>query len=99
MSITRTDGVTSVLSDASTTYVITVANNGVSNADGSVLRDPAVFGLTCDNPLTCSSSGGASCPGASTVAALQGTGITLSSLPANSSLTFSLICNATATGQ
>lgn len=99
VSITKTNGVTSVLSGASTTYVITVANNGVSDADGSVLKDPATPGLTCTTPPSCSASGGAVCPGAPSVAALQGAGITLSSLPANSSLTFSLLCNVTATGQ
>ena len=98
VTISKTDGVVSVISGASTTFAITVANSGVSDADGSVLKDPAVPGLTCVSPLTCSPSGGAVCPGGSTVAALQGAGITLTSLPANSSLTFSLICNVTANG-
>lgn len=99
VTLSKTNGVTSVISGASTTYAITVANSGVSDADGSVLKDPAVPGLSCVNPLACSSSGGAVCPGGITVAALQGAGITLTSLPANSSLTFSLVCNVTASGQ
>jgi uncharacterized repeat protein (TIGR01451 family) len=73
-------------------YSIVVSNAGPSAANGSVLHDPAPTGLTC-TAVTCGSqTGGAVCP-AVTVAALQSAaGVTIATLPANSSLTFTLTC-------
>lgn len=45
LSITKTDSVTSVLSKANTTYVITVTNNGPFAVTGAVLRDALVTNL------------------------------------------------------
>jgi uncharacterized repeat protein (TIGR01451 family) len=44
--ISKTDGQAAVTSGASTTYTITVLNNGPSTATGAILSDPAVTGLT-----------------------------------------------------
>ena len=100
LSVTKTDGTTTVTAGATTTYSIVVANAGPSHANGTVLRDPVVPGLSCTS-VSCSVSGGAAvCPSSPTVSSLQGTGgITLSTFPSSSSLTFALTCRVTATGQ
>ena len=99
--ISKSDGVTSLVAGSTTTYAITVTNNGPSDGDGSVLKDPLATGLSC-TAVSCSSvSGGAACPAPAsvTIAALQGVGISLPVLPASSSVTFSVVCGVTATGQ
>ena len=100
LSVTKSNGTTSVAAGATTTYSIVVANAGPSHANGTMLRDPVVPGLSCTS-VSCSVSGGSAvCPSSPTVSSLQGTGgITLSSFPSGSSLTFSLTCRVTATGQ
>jgi uncharacterized repeat protein (TIGR01451 family) len=99
LSITKTNSVTQVQSGASVTYVITVANTGLSPANGARLTDPPVSGLSCTTISCSSASGGASCPaaGSVTMAYLTGTGI-VHDLPVNSSLDFTVTCNVTASG-
>ena len=98
--ISKSNGVNSLVAGSTTTYTITVTNSGPSDGDGSVLKDPSSAGLSCIQATCTGSTGGASCPAAGnvTVASLQNTGISLPALPASSSLTFSLVCGATATG-
>lgn len=100
LAVAKTNGSASVISGASTTYVLTVSNTGPSDADGSVLRDPAASGLACSSVSCSGASGGAVCPDVSgvTVGAIQGAGIALPTLPANSTVIFSLGCFVTATG-
>jgi uncharacterized repeat protein (TIGR01451 family) len=100
LSINKTNGRTSVIPGAAVTYNIVVGNAGPSAADGTVLRDPAVAGLSCTS-ITCTGvTGLAVCPlpANTTIALLQGTGIVLPTLPANTNVTFQLACNVTATG-
>ena len=100
LSITKSNGVVSLAAGQTTTYTLTLRNQGPSAADGTVLRDPVATGLSC-NAVTCSASVPAgSCPASGVnIANLQGSGITLTSLPANSTLQFSVTCGVTATGQ
>ncbi|MCY1166040.1 MAG: hypothetical protein V4455_09795 [Pseudomonadota bacterium] len=101
LQISKTDGLTNATAGGTTSYTVTVANQGPSDGSGTVLTDPAVSGLSC-TAVTCSVvSGAASCPlaGSVTVPNLQGSGITLATFPAVSSLAFSLTCGVTATGQ
>ncbi len=101
LSVSKDNGVTSLVAGGTTTYALTVVNSGPSLADGTVVRDPAVTGLNCTS-VTCSAVGGAVCPtaGSTTIAYLQSAGgITLPTLPANSTATFALNCTVTATGQ
>jgi uncharacterized repeat protein (TIGR01451 family) len=83
-----------VASGVTTAYSIVVSNAGPSAANNTVLRDPVPTGLTC-SAVTCGTpTGGAVCP-AVTLAALQApAGVTIATLPANSSLTFTLTCAA-----
>jgi uncharacterized repeat protein (TIGR01451 family) len=98
LTISKTDNKTTTISGATNTYTIVVANAGPSAANGAVVTDPSIAGLTC-SALTCAvTTGAAVCPAAPTVAALQGAGLTIPTLPATSSVTFTLTCNATATG-
>lgn len=100
LTITKTNSVDAVTTGATVSYAITLANSGPSDADGATFRDPAATGLSCTSVSCTGVSGAASCPaGASvTVAALQGGGITLTSFPAASSITFAVTCGVTASG-
>ncbi|TXH65488.1 MAG: DUF11 domain-containing protein [Lysobacteraceae bacterium] len=83
-----------VVAGAATTYVLTVTNAGPAAAHGAVLTDPAPIGLTCAN-ATCSASGGAVCPaatGAALLAAMQGAGVAIPTLPANGAVTIAVLC-------
>ena len=98
LSITKTNATGTVLAGSTTTYTITASNGGPSAANNSVLKDPVVTGLVCTS-VTCTSSGGAACPAVVDTATLQGAGLVIPSFPANSSVTLSLVCRVTATGQ
>jgi uncharacterized repeat protein (TIGR01451 family) len=103
LTITKTNGVTSLVAGQSVSYTVTVANlAGSSNAAGAVLKDPAVDGLSC-SAATCSVTGGAVCPApvlpATLLSELQAGGLTITSFPAASSLSFAIVCDVTATGQ
>ena len=83
-----------VVSGTTVGYSIVVTNLGPDAADGSVLSDPAPTGLTCIT-ASCTAAGGASCPastGAALVTGLQGSGVAIPSLPANSTVTVTLTC-------
>lgn len=98
VSITKTNGTSTVFSGGSTTYTLTVLNSGPSDASGSILQDPAVAGLSCTTLSCAVGSGAAVCPVGLTASSLASPGITLPTLPASSSLVFSLGCTVTATG-
>lgn len=80
-------------------YTLEARNPGPNHANGAVLRDPAVAGVSCTT-LTCAAAGGALCPQTSdvTVAALQGNGITIPTFPVNGSIRLTLTCAVTASG-
>jgi uncharacterized repeat protein (TIGR01451 family) len=103
LTITKTNGVTSLVAGQTISYTVTVANlAGSSNAAGAVVKDPAVDGLSC-TVATCSATGGAVCPApvlpATLLSELQAGGLTITSFPAASSLSFAINCAVTATGQ
>lgn len=96
--ITNTDGITTITTGATTTYTVVITNTTGVALSNAVFTDPAVANLTA-NSVTCAAGGGATCP-ATTVAAMQGAGITIPSMPINSSVTFTInaTLNATAVG-
>ena len=99
LGITKTNAVSTLAAGSTTSYTITVFNDGPASADGSVVKDPVSIGLSCTS-VTCTSSGGAICPTSPiAISALQSTGLTLSTFPASSNLVFSVICGVTATGR
>lgn len=84
----------SVVSGTTSTYTLTVTNLGPDGANGAVLADPPPTNLTCTT-ASCTATGGAACPpvtGAALVAALQGAGAPIPTLPANSSIAVTLTC-------
>ena len=92
LSITKTDGVTSVNAGGTTTYTIIVANAGPSAANGAVFTDPAVANLNVTGVTCGSASSGAVCPTVpnTTVALMQGAGIVIPTLPSGGSVTFTV---------
>ena len=101
VTITKTNGVTSVNAASTTTYTLTVTNKGPSDADGTVLKDPAATGLVKTGTPTCVASGGAFCPTLNdaslvTNAALEGVGVTVETLPSGGSLTITVTAIVTA---
>ena len=98
LSITKTNGTNTLLAGSTTTYIITASNGGPSSANNAVLKDPIATGLVC-TAVTCTSSGGAACPAVVDTATLQGAGLVIPNFPGNSSVTLSLVCGVTATGQ
>ncbi len=102
LSITKTDGVTTLPTGTTTTYSIVVTNPGPSSADGAIFTDPAVAGLTVTSVTCGSPTGGAVCPtGAGiSISLMQGAGIVIPTLPGGaspgSSVTFTVVALVTA---
>ena len=99
LSVSKTNGVSTLTARQTTSYAITVSNNGPAAADGTTVRDPASAGLACTS-VTCNASGGAICPGSPiSLASFQGAGVALSTFPASSNVVFPVISGVAATGQ
>jgi uncharacterized repeat protein (TIGR01451 family) len=99
LSVTKTNGVTNVVAGQTTSYTVTVTNLGPANAAGAVLTDPAIDGLSCTSASCGVASGSAVCPASATLLADIQAGVSIPSMSANSSLSFVINCNVTATGQ
>lgn len=99
LTVTKTDGTTTVAAGSTTRYTLTVANLGPSPAPGVTLTDGVAAGLNC-TAVTCSSTAPNMCPASPTIAALQGPGLMVSpAFPSGASATFIVTCGVTATGQ
>ncbi|MCX7562549.1 choice-of-anchor D domain-containing protein [Xanthomonadaceae bacterium XH05] len=85
LSITKTDGVTTVTPGGSTTYTITASNNGPSNAPGATVADAFPAALTCT--WTCMGAGGGTC-----TAVGSGNISDTVNLPAGGSVTYTASC-------
>lgn len=94
VAVTKTDGVTSVITGSALAYTVVVTNNGPDAADGTIVTDPAATGLA-KTGVTCVAAGGAACPGVVTVAALEGAGLVMGALPNGGSATFTVNANVT----
>jgi uncharacterized repeat protein (TIGR01451 family) len=107
LSVTKTDGVGSVVAGGTTAYTIVYSNGGPSGANGALVKDAASAGLVCTSVTCTTTTGGASCPTSLPTGTLVlsgatnyfGTGETIATFPANSSVTLVVNCNVTATGQ
>jgi uncharacterized repeat protein (TIGR01451 family) len=106
LAVSKTNGTTTFVPGATTSYVVTVSNGGPAAADGSTLRDVPSTGLACTSVSCTGTAGGAACPasgagpGQLSPANLlpPGAGVVITSLPANSSVSFQVDCVYTATG-
>jgi uncharacterized repeat protein (TIGR01451 family) len=101
LSVSKTNGTTTLVAGSSTTYTVTFANAGPANGIGAVARDTPGAGLSGCTVLSCTGAGSptpATCPATPADLLLAG-GTTLPSFPANSTLTFLVQCGVSATGQ
>lgn len=96
LTITKTNGVGTLTAGQTTTYTVTVSNLGPSAANDALLADPATPGLVCASVI-CSSST-ATCPTSPIAIASLQSGLLIPGFPANSSLTFTVVCGVTASG-
>jgi uncharacterized repeat protein (TIGR01451 family) len=89
--ITKTDSITTITAGGSSSYTVVITNTTGAPLSNAIFRDPAVANLTV-NSLGCSASGSATCPAPAntTIAAMQGGGITIPTMPVSSSVTFTL---------
>ncbi len=92
LQITKDNDADAVQRGEETIYQIVVSNLGPSDADGAVVQDPAPPGLTCTAVACGSPTGGAVCPAVSVAALQSAAGVTIATMPVDSSLTFSLTC-------
>ncbi len=86
LSIAKTNNATSVMSGMSTTYTVTVTNNGPSAVTGAVVQDTPDVGLNCPggNVVVCTGSGCPASPNPITMNNLR-TGLALGMLAASGS--------------
>ncbi len=98
LAITKTDGVTTLVPGAATTYTIIVSNFGPSNADGAIFRDPAVANLSVTSVICGAPTGGAVCPTGpnTTIVLMQGSGIIVPTLPSGGSVRFTVAATVAA---
>nr|WP_277871151.1 DUF11 domain-containing protein [Dokdonella fugitiva] len=89
LSITKTDGVTSVTAGGSVTYTITASNAGPSNASGATVADTFPADETCT--WTCVGAGGGTC-----TAAGSGNIADTTNLPVGGSVTYTASCAVSA---
>jgi uncharacterized repeat protein (TIGR01451 family) len=85
LSVTKTDGVTSVTAGGSATYTIVASNAGPSAATGATVTDTFPASLTCT--WTCAGAGGGTC----TAAGSGNIGDTVN-LPSGGSVTYTASC-------
>ncbi len=83
-----------LVAGSTTTYVLTVTNNGPAAVTGAAVRDAPGAGLDCPpaNAVTCSPA--AACPAGTTIADLTGTaGVTLGNIANGGVVTLTFTCN------
>jgi uncharacterized repeat protein (TIGR01451 family) len=97
LALSKSNGVSTLQAGSTTQYVITASNAGPAWANNAVIKDTPSAGLACTN-LTCSNTGGASCPSSLSVSSLTSSGLAIPLFPSGSSVTLLLTCNVTATG-
>jgi uncharacterized repeat protein (TIGR01451 family) len=109
LSVTKSNGVSTLTAGETTTYTLTFSNDGGFAANNALIKDNPSAGLAC-NTVTCSSTtGGASCPTGLTLGVptatsavpnlFNNTGVTVPTFPATSSVVLLVSCGVTATGQ
>ncbi len=102
LSITKSNGVSSVNPGSQTTYTIVVTNSGPQGAGGATISDPAAPGLAKFSVGSCSAAGGATCPvvgpgvGQLGIANLEAGTVVVPVLPAGGSVSFVVVATVTA---
>ena len=85
-------GTTTAVGGGPVSYTIAVTNGGPTAANGAAVTDPAVANFTATAVSCGAATGGAVCPAAAalTVASLQGSGISIPTLPSGGGLTLTV---------
>jgi uncharacterized repeat protein (TIGR01451 family) len=104
LSISKTNSTSTVAAGGTSSYTIVVNNSGPTATDGARLFDPVAPGLSCTAAPACAAAGPAtSCPVGLSMAQLQNTtvptGVAIPTLGAGGSITVTVVCSVTATGQ
>ncbi len=98
LSVTKTNGTTTVTSGSTTSYTVTFTNSGPAAANGALVRDIPSSGLSC-TVLSCTDAGTNACAGIGPLSGLLGSGLTLASFASGATAAFQVRCDVTATGQ
>jgi uncharacterized repeat protein (TIGR01451 family) len=101
VSVVKSTSAGPVVSGQVRNFTVAVSNAGPVAADGTVISDTPGTGLTCPvagNPITCTASGGAACPGAGALPSLVSGGVAVPTLPVGGGVTFTVPCRVTASG-
>lgn len=93
--ISKDDGVAALNPGDPTTYTVVITNTTGVPLNNAVFTDPAAANLNVSS-VSCIATGGATCP-ATTVAAMQGAGITIPTMPVGSIVTFTISATLAAT--
>lgn len=102
LDVTKTNNTTTLVAGSTTSYTVTFSNSGATSADNAIAKDTPSTGLSACTVTACTPSGSPLpvCPAAGLWPNLfTAGGLTLTSLPANSSISFNVSCSVTATGQ
>jgi uncharacterized repeat protein (TIGR01451 family) len=108
LSVTKTNNTSTLVAGSTTGYTVTFTNGGPSGANGALVKDTSTTGLQCTTVSCAATTGTASCPtsmlplGALVPRAATnffGSGETIGSFPANSSVSLRVVCDVLATGQ
>lgn len=97
LAITKAAAPSTVVSGGTVTYTLVASNVGATTVNDAVVSDTPGPGLSCTTPATCTENGG-SCPN-SLPSGDAFTGVTIPSLPGDTSVTFTITCTVTATGR
>ena len=98
LTVSKTDGRTTVTAGGTTSYTVTFASLGPAAGDGAVVLDTPGTGLVC-TVVNCTVGGTGVCPAAGLWPGFLSGGLPLSSFPSGATVNFILNCNVTATGQ
>ena len=94
--VTKDNGTAQVTSGGTTTYSLVISNAGPNAADGALIHDAGVPGLS-KLSVSCSlASGGATCPGAPSVTALENGTLSIPLFPSGGSITLEIAADVTA---
>lgn len=94
--VTKSNGVSQLTALGTTSYVITVGNNGPGPADSLLVTDPVATGLVKTSVVCAASGVGAACPPSVSVAGLESPGLTIPTLPSGTTVVFTVTANVTA---
>ena len=99
LTVTKTNGQTTVTAGGTTSYTVTFASLGPATGDGAVVRDTPSSGLSC-TVASCTAAGTGVCPASGLWPnLLSAGGLTLTSFASGATVSFVVNCGVTATGQ